>query len=139
MFKGGAAAGVAIGTMIAPGIGTVIGGILGAIGGLFFAPDISQIKAKAREGISESMNGYFGKINDATNNAVNSYINDTIDLFIKETKRYLATYNDYVNEKIAENNRQKAEIDRKLETVYIDKGQISAAKDRLTKEKERIK
>lgn len=139
LFGGGAAAGAAIGTMIAPGIGTILGGFLGAIGGLFFAPDLSEVKAKARSGVSDSMSSYFNKINDATSSAVDTYINDTVDLFTKEAKRYLSTYNDYVNEKIVENRNQKAEIDRKLEKVYADRQKISTAKDRLTKAKKQLK
>ncbi len=139
LFGGGAAAGAAIGTMIAPGIGTLVGGFLGALGGLFFAPELSEVKAKARSGVSDSMSSYFGKINDATSSAVDTYINDSVDLFTKEAKRYLSTYNDYVNEKIVENRNQKAEIDRKLKMVYADRKQISTAKDRLTKAKELIK
>ena len=136
---GGAAAGAVIGSFIAPGVGTIVGAFLGAIGGLFFAPPLSDVQAKARSGIQGPMNDYFNKVKNATSEAVTDYINDTVNLFTNEARRYLSTYNAYVNEKIKENNRQKEEIDRKLKTVYSDRDRINTAKNKLSAVKKQLR
>lgn len=136
---GGAAAGAAIGTAILPGMGTIAGAFLGAIGGWLFAPDLSNIKAKAKEDIKGPMDNYFENVKKAIVGAVNDYIFDTSDIFRNEAQRYLSEYNAFVNEKIKENNRQKEEIDRKLKTVYSDRDRINTAKNKLSAAKEQLK
>lgn len=136
---GGAAAGAAIGTAILPGAGTIAGAFLGAIGGWLFAPDLSNIKAKAKEDIKGPMDNYFENVKKAIVGAVNDYIFDTSDIFRNEAQRYLSEYNAFVNEKIKENNRQKEEIDRKLKTVYSDRNRINTAKNKLSAAKEQLK
>lgn len=136
---GGAAAGAAIGTAILPGAGTLAGAFLGALGGWIFAPDLSDIKAKAKEDIKDPMDNFFKKVRSAIVRAVNKYISDTSNIFKNEAQRYFSEYNAFVNETIKENQRQKEEIDRKLKTVYSDRNRINTAKDKLSTAKEQLR
>ena len=94
---------------------------------------ISPIKMKEelKQAIQEPMNDYFACIARMYRENVDKYISDLSLSVGREINRYYRRYNDFISEKIAEDEQQKLELEQKLSQIRLDVSRITETREKL--------
>lgn len=130
-FFGGMAAGAAVGTMIMPGVGTVIGGLLGFFGGGAVAPETDKVRENCKNKLLPQLDSYYRSVCDSAISAIDSYIKKIGTCLSQEIDLYLQTYRNEVDRQIRGNERQKAVVLSRIQSLKKDMSSIQARKKSL--------
>ena len=128
---GGLAIGAAIGTAIFPGVGTFVGGIIGGIFGAGKAPNISDVKAKAKAKMLIPMNSYFQSVANDCLACYDRYKNATNEQLKNEIIRYESSYSEKVQQRIDKWNLQHKTVKEKIGQVKAELNNIGTRKQSI--------
>ena len=121
---GGSFGGMVLGNIIAPGVGAVIGWFIGKSWGKKKGPALDEVRAQALDKLNQPIRSYTKHTIDVCVEAYDQYATAMTKNLDTEIQRYLQTYKDEVDKRIAEQKKKEDSIKQKIQLIEAEQHTI---------------